>query len=54
MYQVDDQHISVLLLLPNDPSTLGRLSQSKAHDRDPDLTLCAHNDSEVDQVAAFT
>ena len=44
MHQVVDKHIIVLLLLPNDPSTLGRLSQSKANDWDPDLTLCPHDD----------
>lgn len=53
MYQIVDKHIIVLLLLPNNPSTLGGLSQSKAHDWDLDFTLRAHDDPEVDQVASF-
>ena len=54
MYQVADKHIIVLLLLPNDPSTLSGLSQSKAYDWNLDFPLRSHDDSEVNQVAAFT
>jgi|LakMenEpi03Aug12_release.lakeMendotaPanAssembly.Ray.scaffolds.fasta_scaffold944258_1 hypothetical protein len=54
MYQVAHKYIIVLLLLPNNPSTLGGLSQNKAYDWNIDFTLRSHDDSEVDQVAAFT